>query len=119
MEGETMEEALRRHREASICGIKNHLNKLQKLLEAKRNSKKVVDARNKACFTKKLPANKEDDEPQLLGLVNIATGTVMGICATHISINFDHIDVPCDIERVASRFMPSKNLYIHRKQLIY
>uniref|UniRef100_A0A1X7U0X7 Uncharacterized protein n=1 Tax=Amphimedon queenslandica TaxID=400682 RepID=A0A1X7U0X7_AMPQE len=43
----------------------------------------------------------------------------MGICATHISINFDHIDVPCDIERVASRFMPSKNLYIHRKQLIY
>uniref|UniRef100_A0A1X7SET8 Uncharacterized protein n=1 Tax=Amphimedon queenslandica TaxID=400682 RepID=A0A1X7SET8_AMPQE len=40
----------------------------------------------------------------------------MGIHATHISIKLDHIDVPCDIERVTSRFMLSKNLYIHRKQ---
>uniref|UniRef100_A0A1X7UBW0 ATP-dependent DNA helicase n=1 Tax=Amphimedon queenslandica TaxID=400682 RepID=A0A1X7UBW0_AMPQE len=51
-----------------------------------------------------------------LGLVNGAFGTVMGIYATHISIKFDHIDVTCDIERVTSRFMLSKNLYIHRKQ---
>uniref|UniRef100_A0A1X7T2L0 ATP-dependent DNA helicase n=1 Tax=Amphimedon queenslandica TaxID=400682 RepID=A0A1X7T2L0_AMPQE len=51
-----------------------------------------------------------------VGLVNGAIGTVMGIYATHISIKFDHIDVPCDIERVTSRFMLSKNLYIHRKQ---
>ena len=28
-----MEEAFRRHREATICGIENHFNKLQKLLE--------------------------------------------------------------------------------------
>uniref|UniRef100_A0A1X7TCG3 DNA helicase Pif1-like 2B domain-containing protein n=1 Tax=Amphimedon queenslandica TaxID=400682 RepID=A0A1X7TCG3_AMPQE len=34
-----------------------------------------------------------------VGLVNGAIGTVMGIYATHISIKFDHIDVPCDIER--------------------
>uniref|UniRef100_A0A1X7ULM2 ATP-dependent DNA helicase n=1 Tax=Amphimedon queenslandica TaxID=400682 RepID=A0A1X7ULM2_AMPQE len=40
----------------------------------------------------------------------------MGIYATRISIKFDHIDVPCDIERVTSRFMPSKNLCTHRKQ---
>uniref|UniRef100_A0A1X7SRG4 ATP-dependent DNA helicase n=1 Tax=Amphimedon queenslandica TaxID=400682 RepID=A0A1X7SRG4_AMPQE len=40
----------------------------------------------------------------------------MGIYATRISIKFDHIDVPCDIERVTSRFMLSKNLYIQRKQ---
>uniref|UniRef100_A0A1X7TDE4 Uncharacterized protein n=1 Tax=Amphimedon queenslandica TaxID=400682 RepID=A0A1X7TDE4_AMPQE len=32
MEGETMEKAFRRHREASIRGIENHFNKLQKLL---------------------------------------------------------------------------------------
>uniref|UniRef100_A0A1X7TBG6 ATP-dependent DNA helicase n=1 Tax=Amphimedon queenslandica TaxID=400682 RepID=A0A1X7TBG6_AMPQE len=51
-----------------------------------------------------------------VGLVNGAIGTVMGIYATRISIKFDHIDVPCDIERVTSRFMLSKNLYIHRKQ---
>uniref|UniRef100_A0A1X7V4V0 ATP-dependent DNA helicase n=1 Tax=Amphimedon queenslandica TaxID=400682 RepID=A0A1X7V4V0_AMPQE len=51
-----------------------------------------------------------------VGLVNGAIGTVMGNYATRISIKFDHIDVPCDIERVTSRFMLSKNLYIHRKQ---
>uniref|UniRef100_A0A1X7VXB4 OTU domain-containing protein n=1 Tax=Amphimedon queenslandica TaxID=400682 RepID=A0A1X7VXB4_AMPQE len=51
-----------------------------------------------------------------VGLVNGAIGTVMGIYATPISIKFDHIDVPCDIERITSRFMLSKNLYIHRKQ---
>uniref|UniRef100_A0A1X7TT15 OTU domain-containing protein n=1 Tax=Amphimedon queenslandica TaxID=400682 RepID=A0A1X7TT15_AMPQE len=51
-----------------------------------------------------------------VGLVNGAIGSVMGIYATRISIKFDHIDLPCDIERVTSRFMLSKNLYIHRKQ---
>uniref|UniRef100_A0A1X7VA25 ATP-dependent DNA helicase n=1 Tax=Amphimedon queenslandica TaxID=400682 RepID=A0A1X7VA25_AMPQE len=51
-----------------------------------------------------------------VGLVNGAIGTVMGIYATRISIKFDHIDIPCDIERVTSRFMLPKNLYIHRKQ---
>uniref|UniRef100_A0A1X7VTN5 ATP-dependent DNA helicase n=1 Tax=Amphimedon queenslandica TaxID=400682 RepID=A0A1X7VTN5_AMPQE len=51
-----------------------------------------------------------------VGLVNGAIGTVMSIYAIHISIKFDHIDVPCDIESVTSRFMLSKNLYICRKQ---
>uniref|UniRef100_A0A1X7U9Q5 ATP-dependent DNA helicase n=1 Tax=Amphimedon queenslandica TaxID=400682 RepID=A0A1X7U9Q5_AMPQE len=51
-----------------------------------------------------------------VGLANRAIGTVMGIYATCLSIIFDHIDVPCDIERVTSRFMLPKNLYIHRKQ---
>ena len=48
-----------------------------------------------------------------VGLVNGAIGTVMAIYSTRISIKFDHIDVPCDIERVTTRFMLSKNLYIH------
>ena len=40
----------------------------------------------------------------------------MGICSTSVSIKFDHIDVPCDIERVTTRFMLCKKMYIHRKQ---
>uniref|UniRef100_A0A1X7TSE3 DNA helicase Pif1-like 2B domain-containing protein n=1 Tax=Amphimedon queenslandica TaxID=400682 RepID=A0A1X7TSE3_AMPQE len=51
-----------------------------------------------------------------VGLVNGAIGTVMCIYATRISIKFDHIDIHCDIERVTSRLMLFKNLYIHKKQ---
>uniref|UniRef100_A0A1X7UA62 Uncharacterized protein n=1 Tax=Amphimedon queenslandica TaxID=400682 RepID=A0A1X7UA62_AMPQE len=84
MEGETMEEAFRRHRKAFIRGIENHFNKLQKLLEAERYWKRIVDARNKAGFTEKeLPDNKEDDEPQLFGETMEA---VADIADMHINV---------------------------------
>ena len=51
-----------------------------------------------------------------MGLVNGAMGTVVGIYSTHVLIKFDHIDKPCQIEKITTKFMLMKNMYIHRKQ---
>ena len=51
-----------------------------------------------------------------MGLVNGAMGTVVGIYSTHVLIKFDHIDKPCEIEKITTKFMLMKNMYIHRKQ---
>uniref|UniRef100_A0A1X7TPL3 Uncharacterized protein n=1 Tax=Amphimedon queenslandica TaxID=400682 RepID=A0A1X7TPL3_AMPQE len=82
-----MEEAFRRHKEAFIRGIENHFNKLQKLLEAEHNWKKIVDARNKAGFTEQLLDNREDDEPQLLGeIMEVADIADMHINAPNLTL---------------------------------
>uniref|UniRef100_A0A1X7SSU7 Tektin n=1 Tax=Amphimedon queenslandica TaxID=400682 RepID=A0A1X7SSU7_AMPQE len=84
MEGERIEEAFRRHREACIHGIDNHFNKQQKLLETECHWKKIIDARNTACFTEdELPDNKED-EPELLGELMEA---VAAIADLHINVS--------------------------------
>ena len=51
-----------------------------------------------------------------MGLVNGAMGTVVGIYSTHVLIKFDHIDKPCQIEKITTKFMLMKKMYIHRKQ---
>ena len=50
------------------------------------------------------------------GLVNGAIGTIQAISARCISVKFDHINDPFDIEKVKGKFMVMKNYYIYRKQ---
>ena len=50
------------------------------------------------------------------GLVNGAIGTVLAITARHVTVQFDHISTPYNVEMVKSRFMVMKNFYVYRKQ---
>ena len=50
------------------------------------------------------------------GLVNGAVGTVIAIKAHHITVQFDGRHEPYHVERVKSRFMVMKKMYVHRKQ---
>ena len=49
------------------------------------------------------------------GLVNGAMGTVMCITSQHVTVQFDHIRQPYNIEMVKSKFMVMKNYYVYRK----
>ena len=50
------------------------------------------------------------------GLVNGAIGTIVKVFAKRISIKFDHLDDPCDIEQVKGKFMVLKSYYVYRTQ---
>ena len=50
------------------------------------------------------------------GLVNGAVGTVIAIKAHHITVQFDGRPEPHNVERVRSKFMLLKKVYVHRKQ---
>ena len=50
------------------------------------------------------------------GLVNGSIGTVTAITSQRITVKFDHIIEPYPIERVKSKFMLMKSLFIYRKQ---
>ena len=47
------------------------------------------------------------------GLVNGAIGTVLAITARHVTVQFDHISTPYNVEMVKSRFMVMKNFYVY------
>ena len=50
------------------------------------------------------------------GLVNGALGTVQAIAATRITVKFDRIANPCEIEKVKRKFMVMKNVFVYRSQ---
>jgi len=50
------------------------------------------------------------------GLANGAIGTVVQIHPTRISIKFDHLSEPCDINKVSGKFLVVKNCYVQRTQ---
>ena len=50
------------------------------------------------------------------GLVNGAIGTVLSITLNHVTVKFDHISDPYNVEMVRSKFMIMKFFYVYRKQ---
>ena len=48
-------------------------------------------------------------------LVNGAVGTVIAIKTHHITVQYDSRHEPFHVERVKSRFMAKKRMYVHRK----
>ena len=50
------------------------------------------------------------------GLVNGAIGTIRAIAKRHVSVQFDHMTEPHNIEMVKCKFMVMKNFYVYRKQ---
>ena len=46
------------------------------------------------------------------GLVNGAIGTVLFTASNHVTLQFDHVSTPYDVERVKSKFMVMKNFYV-------
>ena len=50
------------------------------------------------------------------GLVNGALGIVLSITNDLITVKFDHISRPYDVDRVQTKFMVMKNFYVYREQ---
>ena len=50
------------------------------------------------------------------GLVNRAVGTVISIKAHHIAVQFDNVPEAYQVEKVKSRFVVMKKIYVFRKQ---
>ena len=54
--------------------------------------------------------------PTSIGLVNGALGTVVSIKAHHIAVQFDNVPEPYRVEKVKSKFMVLKRIFVYRKQ---
>ena len=50
------------------------------------------------------------------GLVNGAIGTVTSVSSQKLMVKFDHIDNPCPIEMVKSKFILMKSFFVYHKQ---
>ena len=51
-----------------------------------------------------------------IGLVNGARGTVVSIKAHHVAVRFDNVPEPYRVEKVKSKFMVLKKIFVYRKQ---
>uniref|UniRef100_A0A1X7V729 ATP-dependent DNA helicase n=1 Tax=Amphimedon queenslandica TaxID=400682 RepID=A0A1X7V729_AMPQE len=60
--------------------------------------------------------NLIDGTGNLHGLVNGALGTVQAISETRITVKFDRITDPCEIEKVKRKFMVMKNVFVYGSQ---
>ena len=50
------------------------------------------------------------------GLVNVIIGTVCSLSSSCVTVQFDHIAEPYDVQHVKSKFMLMKSFYVYRMQ---
>ena len=50
------------------------------------------------------------------GLVNGALGTVLSISKDLVTVQFDHVSKPYDVDRIQTKVMVMKNFYVYREQ---
>ena len=53
-----------------------------------------------------------------IGLVNGVLCTVVSIKAHHIAVRFDNVPEPYRVEKVKSKFMVLKKIFVYRKQFL-
>ena len=51
-----------------------------------------------------------------IGLVNGAIGIVTKVTKSCVTVKFDHISDPYEVEKVTSKFMLMKSYYVYREQ---
>ena len=52
------------------------------------------------------------------GLVNGALGTVLSISSERVTVLFNHVSKPYDVDKVLTKFMVMKNFYVYREQFL-
>ena len=53
------------------------------------------------------------------GLVNGALGTVLSISSKRVTVQFDHVSKPYNVDKVQTKFMVMKNFYVYRAVSAY
>ena len=88
--------------------------KAQRQLEKLNNDRAGLEAELTLAVGARIMLRRNIDTKR--GLVNGAIGTVSFISSQKLVVKFDHMDEPCPIEMVRSKFLLMKSFFVYGKQ---